>query len=58
MRRTDQIRGVPPEGHFFPQGKKDTEFDDLQRFFVPSSLHRISDSYGNEKEISVIKHLC
>ena len=58
MRRTDQIICDSPEGHIFLQGKKDIEFDAVQYFFVLSSFRRISDSYRNEKETSVIKHLC
>jgi|MudIll2142460700_1097286.scaffolds.fasta_scaffold1638473_1 hypothetical protein len=58
MRRIDQIRLIFPQEHIFLQGKKDIEFDGMQCFFVLFFSHRISDSYGNKEETSVIKHLC
>jgi len=57
MRRTDQTSLVSPQGHILPQEKKDSESDARQYFCISSFVLRVSGTYENDEEASVIKSL-
>jgi peptide methionine sulfoxide reductase MsrB len=57
MRHTDQTSLVSPQGHIFPQGKKDNESDARQFFCISSFVLRVSGTYENDEEAAVIKSL-